>query len=456
MRDKHSVTHPDHYSSFALFVILVASVGGFLFGYHSAIASGILDALAETFHLAVLQKGFLVSILLLGGIAGALLTGLIADRWGRKPTLLLNAVVFMIGSFMLAQVTTHSMFLLARFISGFAVGMASVIVPIYLAEVAPPHYRGRFVCLYQLMITIGIVAAYAVNALFADAEGWRFVFWISLVPAALQLASLLLIPESPSWLIEKGYMKQAAHAFSRLRRDIEWKKHLIEIDKTVHTQEKRGWDKKIAFIVFIGLCLSIFQQITGINTIIYYAPTIFISTGAVSAESALMATLMVGIANCLATVVAIWLIDYVGRRLLLLIGVFGMAFSLSVLAMSSKMEGGQLLSLISVIAYVVSFAISLGPVTWVVLSEIFPLNIRGMAMGLALFFNWLFNYIVSLTFLILIADWGLNTTFLFYALICVFCFVFIFFLIPETKGKSLEEVARLLTRKKHPKSGRDL
>lgn len=448
MRDKHSVAHPDHYSSFALFVILIASVGGFLFGYHSAIASGILDALAETFHLDLLQKGFLISILLLGGIAGALLTGPVADLWGRKPTLLINAIVFIIGSFMLAQVETHSMFLLARFISGFGVGMASVIAPIYLAEVAPPHYRGRFVCGYQLMITLGIVAAYAVNALFADVEGWRFVFWISLAPAALQLATLLMIPESPSWLIEKRYMSQAAHAFSRLRRDVEWKKHLTQINKTVQAQEKRGWDKKVAFIVFIGLCLSIFQQITGINTVIYYAPTIFKSTGAVSAESALMATLLVGIANCLATVVAIWLIDYLGRRFLLLIGVFGMALSLCALAMSTKIEGGQLLALISVIAYVVSFAISLGPVTWVVLSEIFPLNIRGMAMGLALFFNWLFNYIVSLTFLLLIADWGLNKTFLFYALMCVVCFVFIFFLIPETKGKSLEEIARMFARKK--------
>ncbi len=450
MRDKHSIVPPDHFSSFALFAIFVASVGGFLFGYHSAIASGILDALAETFHLALLQKGFLVSILLLGGVAGALLTGPLADSLGRKLTLLINAIVFIIGSFMLAKVETYSMFLLARFISGFGVGMASVIAPIYLAEVAPPHYRGRFVCLYQLMITIGIVAAYAVNALFADVEGWRFVFWISLIPAAFQLASLVMIPESPSWLIEKGQMNKAAHAFSRLRRDHEWKKHLSEMDRTVQAQEKRGWNNKVAFIVFIGLCLSIFQQITGINTVIYYAPTIFKSTGAISAESALVATLIVGIANCLATVVAIWLIDYVGRRLLLLIGVFGMALSLSMLAMSSKIEGGQLLALIFVVAYVVSFAISLGPVTWVVLSEIFPLNIRGLAMGLALFFNWLFNYIVSLTFLLLIEGWGLNKTFLFYALICVVCFVFIFFLIPETKGKSLEEISRMFIRKKRP------
>ena len=435
--------HGDHYSPFALFVILIASLGGFLFGYHSAIASGILDPLAKTFHLELFQKGFLVSILLLGGIAGALLTGPLSDWLGRKTTLFINTAVFIVGSLMLAQTETYSLFLVARFVSGWGVGMASVIVPIYLAEVAPPHYRGRFVCLYQMMITIGIVAAYTANALFAGSQEWRFVFWLSLIPPVIQLISLMALPESPSWLIEKRQINRAARAFSKLRRDVEWKQHLNEMDQTTKAQEKRGWDKKVIFIVCIGLVLSIFQQITGINTIIYYAPTIFQATGAATAETALLSTLIVGIANCLATLVAIWLIDYAGRRLLLLIGVCAMAVSLGALALSSTLGGGQLMGLISVIVYVVGFAISLGPVTWVVLSEIFPLNIRGTAMGLALFFNWLFNYLVSLTFLLLINNWGLNLTFAFYAVMCVGCFAFIFLFIPETKGKSLEEIARM-------------
>jgi sugar porter (SP) family MFS transporter len=439
---------PDRYSPFALFVIFVASIGGFLFGYHAAITSGILDILAETFHLELFQKGFLISILLLGGIAGALLSGPMADKWGRKLLLLINAAFFIIGSILLATAKTYVMFLIARFISGFGVGLASVLVPIYLAEVAPPHYRGRFVCLYQMMITIGIVVAYGVNALFAHSEGWRFVLGLSFIPAVLQLITVILIPESPSWLIEKRHLKRAAQAFSKLRRDVEWKKHISEIESTVKAQEKRGLDKHVIYVVLIGLGLSIFQQITGINTIIFYAPTIFKTSSAVSAESALISTLIVGIANCLATLVAIWLVDKVGRRILLLIGVFGMMLSLIALGLSSKIEGGQQIALISTIAYVIGFAISLGPVTWVVLSEIFPLHIRGMAMGLALFFNWLFNYIVSLTFLLLIESWGLSWTFLFYALICIGCFAFIYFLIPETKGKSLEEIAKLFTRKK--------
>ena len=439
----------DRYSPFALFVIFIASCGGFLFGYHTAIISGVLGLLANTFHLNVLQEGFLVSILLLGGVVGALFAGVLSDRWGRRNVMFLTTLIFLIGAVILAITANYHLFLAARVIIGIGVGIASLVSPLYLAEVAPPHYRGRFVCLFQIMVAAGILAAYGINALFAQQDSWRVVFWISLIPAGVQLVGLFFIPESPGWLFRKGRPVPAEKALAVLRGDLEWKKHLSEMQMSGTRQYgKRKWEKRLIFIITVGFLLSAFQQITGINTVIYYAPTIFGHTGASSAESALVATLAVGIANFLVTFIAVWLIDKIGRRILLLIGVLGMAVCLGMLIFVLQVEKHPLLAVISVVGYVSFFALSLGPVTWVVLSEIFPLQIRGFAMGLALFSNWFFNYIVSLTFLLLIQHWGISGTFALYTGISLLCFFFIFFCIPETKGKSLEEIEHMLTRRK--------
>ena len=439
----------DKYSPFALFVIFVAGCGGFLFGYHLAMISGVLDLLAHIFHLEVLQEGFLVSILLLGGIVGSLFAGLLSDRWGRRNVMFLTTLIFLMGSVILALTTNYQLFLAARLLCGIAVGIVSVVTPLYLAEVSPPHYRGRFVSLFQIMVAAGILAAYAINALFVKQGEWRIVFWISLIPAGAQLVGLFFIPESPAWLFRKERTELAKKALALLRRDLEWKKHLNEMERSArHHDSKHTWNRGLIVILLIGVLLSTFQQITGINTVIYYAPTLFGQTGASSTESALIATLAVGIANCLMTLIAIWLVDKVGRRILLLIGVLGMAICLAKLIFIVHVGGHHLLAVASVVGYVSFFALSLGPIMWVVLSEIFPLKIRGFAMGVSLFANWLFNYLVSLTFLFLIQSWGIGGTFALYMGLSLLCFLFIFFYIPETKGKSLEEIEQMLTRKK--------
>ena len=431
---------------YLLFVIFVAALSGFLFGYYTGIISGALIFQTPAFQLSIIEQGMVVSFILLGAILGALIAGFLADRFGRKRTMMITAVIFVIGAIIICLSDSLEMLLLGRLISGLGVGVVSVVTPLYLAEISPPHYRGTFVSGYQLAITLGILGSFIVNYFFADSGNWRGMFGIGIFPALLQGVSLFFVPESPAFLFGQGFDALAIKTLSRLRKDTAWR-HQIEVMKGgASSHKKGGWkilfSSKLRFCVLIGVVLSIFQQITGINTVIYYSPKIFEMAGFTTASIAILATLGIGIINVFATLFSVWLLDRVGRRILLLIGSLGMACSLGSLSIAFFSQSALIdqIALFSLMGYVVFFAIGLGPVTWVILSEIYPLKIRGKAMTLATFANWGCNYFVALTFLDLIHWIGAHGVFLLYALASLASFWFIFRFIPETKGKSLEEI----------------
>ena len=401
-----------------IFFALIASLGGFLFGFHTSVISGALLFLRGDFNLGILDQELIVSTLLIGALFGALFGGPFADRFGRKRSLVLTTLLFLVGTVVLVEATDVTALLAGRLITGLGIGIASMAVPLYIAEISPHGRRGSLVSLNQLMITIGILVAYWVGYSFSERGEWREMFGFAFFPLVVFGVGLLLVPESPSWkasLPEKSSEKK-----------IEWRE--------LFTPAVRR-----AF--WVGIGISVFQQITGINTVIYYAPQIFQMAGFQTVETATLATLWIGIGNVLFTILSLWLIDWVGRRPLLLVGLIGMAGSLFSLAYFFH-AGGEIgeSAVFAVMAYVAFFAISLGPVAWLLISEIYPLRVRGRAMGVATFVNWSFNYLVSLTFLSLIQKLGASGTFMLYAIISLIGLWFVSRFVPETKGKTFEEI----------------
>ncbi len=441
--------HKEKPTPYLLFAVSLAALGGLLFGYHTAVISGALLFVATHFHLSIVDQGVVVSVLLLGCIAGSWIGGILADRMGRRKTLMIAAVVFVIGALLLAVSPNYAWLLIGRIVSGGAVGLVSLAAPLYIAEISPPRLRGSFVSLYQLAITIGIVFSFLVDYFLSSQGSWRWMFLIGALPACVQGICLSQVGETPPWLMKQGRKGEAIALLQKLREGKNWMNQIEGIQAAALQPQAGGWkillNPKLRFVLLIGLFLSGLQQITGINTVIYYAPTIFEFAGIASASSAIAATVAVGIVNVLATIVAVYLLDRVGRRLLLIIGVVGMTLSLALLSLSFLLPAvKEMLALVSLMGYVSAFAISLGPVTWVLLSEIYPLKIRSRAMTLAIFANWSCNYLVSLTFLDLVHHWGPEGTFLLYALISGVGLWFIVRFIPETRGKSLEEIESIV------------
>lgn len=439
-----------HLSKYMIFVVTIACLGGLLFGYHTAIISGALIFLSPIFHLSIAEQGVLISIILLGALLGSLMGGYLADRLGRKWSIMLTALLFILGSWITAESHSYFVLLFGRIVSGVAVGVISVTAPLYLAEISPPTRRGAIVSAYQLAITLGILGAYLINYSYAKKAEWQQMFIIGSLPASIQLLALFFTPESPAWLFKNGKSRRAIAVLKRLRLDWDWESHVDEMKHAASLRSKKAWrllfSSKLRTILLIGLLISTFQQITGINTVIYYAPRIFQGAGYTSAISATFATLSIGIINVLATLVSVWLLDRVGRRRLLLIGIAGMVVSLASLVITVFLRSLLIngVAVIALMSYVVFFAIGLGPITWVLLSEIFPLKIRGKAMTLATSVNWLCNYFVSLTFPNLLVSIGIGGSFCLYGIISIIAFWFVLRYVPETKGKSLEQIESLL------------
>ncbi len=436
----------ERFGAYTLFALIVVSLGGFLFGYFTAIISGALIFLAPALKLTLVQEGMAVSILLIGALLGAMGGGDLADRLGRKKVLLLSSLFFIAGAVLLYLASDYKMVLLGRAVSGLGVGLASVATPLYLAEIAPPHYRGRFVALFQLMITLGILAAYLLSLALAEAEAWRAMFGFGAIPALLQFVGLFFVSDTPAWLFKTGRADEARRVLARIRQDRDWKGHVGEMRTVAEPKQRLRWKAllkpPLSRVIFLGVALSLFQQITGINTVIYFAPKIMQTVGLNSTSGALLATVGIGIINVIATIISVWLLDHAGRRRLLLIGITGMVVCLATLVsvFYTQTLFVDVISVISLMGYVAFFAMSLGPVVWVLLSEIFPLKIRSKAVGAAIFINWLANYVVSLTFLDLIHYLGGGGTFLIYTALSVLALIFVYRFIPETKGKSLEEI----------------
>ncbi len=425
-----------------------AALGGLLFGYDTGVISGALIFIRTQFGLSTFQQELVVSVVLVGAAVGALTGGRLADVFGRRFMLLITALIFVAGAMVCAAAPSLGLLVMGRLIVGLGIGFSTSTVPIYISEVSPPQTRGWQVSLFQLAITIGILAAYLVDFIFSSSGSWRWMLGLAFVPGAILGLGMIRMPESPRWLAEHGQSDRARQVLARIRGteniDAEW----VEIQKTLAETHERGrfsdlFGPSIRSALVIGIGLAIFQQVTGINTVIYYAPLIVQSAGISTASGAILATAGIGLVNVLMTIVAMWLIDHVGRRPLLLIGIAGMILSLGVLGFVFRMPtGGALawLAVVTLMVYVASFAISLGPIFWLLISEIYPLRVRGIAEGTAAGVNWTFNFLVSFTFLTLVEVLGPSLTFWVYALLAIASWLFSYYLVPETKGRTLEEI----------------
>ena len=432
----------------------VAAVGGLLFGYDTAVVAGAIGFIQEKYNLSPAMTGWAASCALIGCMAGAMLAGALSDKLGRKKVLMISAFAFAISSVGILIPSAIEYFILFRFIGGIGIGIASILAPMYISEIAPADIRGRLISIYQLGIVTGILLIYFVNAgiagLHDDAwnvdSGWRWMFGSGLVPSVIFIFLLLPIPESPRWLSKQNRWNEADAILAKVNGRENADKEIISIRESLTEKQAPFSDLMkpgLRTALIIGIVLSVFSQITGINVIMYYAPEIFKATGSGS-SSALMQTVWVGSINLLLTIIAIKYVDKLGRKKLLLIGSAGMAVCLAIvgLAFYTDSAGGYWV-LAGILLYISFFAISLGPLTFVVVAEIFPNHIRGRAMSVAIFFLWLSVYVVSQTFPMLLESIGSAYTFWIYMITSVMAFIFILNVVPETKGKTLEQIQEM-------------
>ena len=447
-----------------LFISFSAALGGLLFGYDTAVISGAIGNLTTYFQLTPVEIGWAISSALVGCLIGAFFSDFLSNKLGRKFTMIIAAVLFILNSIGTAIPDTFSLFVFFRIVGGIGVGLASMVVPMYIAEIAPPKKRGALVANYQLAIVIGIVVVYFVNyfiALQGDAnwnlnKGWRWMFGSEVIPSILFLIMIYFIPESPRWLLMKEKNEQAEKVLKQFNSEVEAIQIKSEIQNSFEKETTNQWktifNPSFKLVILIGIGLSVFQQFCGINAILYYAPEIFKSLGS-STNASLLETSMLGVVNLIATLVSIYFVDKMGRKPLLLIGAIGMAMSLLVVgtAIYCNAIGSWVLPFL--LLFMASFSISWGPVVWVLLSEIFPNKIRGLALAISVFIQWIANFVVTQTFPILTENYYLkshfNGAFPFYlfALICLLSFLFVWKFVPETKNKTLEEMDQLWTKK---------
>lgn len=423
----------------------VAALGGLLFGYDTSVISGAMLFLRTDFHLTDVQLEFAVGIALAGALAGSALAGYSADRWGRRMSLLGTGIGFGVFAVLSGVAPGLITFVIARFFVGVCIGVASLVTPLYLAEMSPARIRGALVSLNQLAITVGIGVAYFVDYALAASQNWRWMFITAVFPAIVLILGMIFLPESPRWLARAGFRDLALAGFHRLGRGAEAEAELEDVERVLQ-EEQGGFGILLRpgfrIAVFIGIGLAVFQQITGINTIIYYSPEILRMSGYPSAKAAILAAGIIGVVNILVTIVSIFLVDRLGRRFLLLLGTAGMAAALTLVGLAFHHQAAGKVVFYEVLGYIFFFGIGLGPVVWLLISEIYPTKIRGKAMSLATLTVWGANWVVAGTFLSLIHAAGPAGTFWIFAVICVLAFIFCLAFVPETKGRSLEDIER--------------
>ena len=433
---------------YVILISVVAALGGLLFGFDTAVISGTINFIQPYFGLSEAGLGWTVSSLLFGCIAGVFLAGKAGDHYGRKKVLMAAALLFFISAVGSASSHSLSFFLFSRILGGIAVGVASILSPMYIAELAPAKYRGTLVSLNQLAIVIGILVAFFSNYLLVDTgeNNWRWMLLVMAAPAILLFFSLFLVPESPRWLVARGRNNDALQVLVKTSGKEFASAELKEIEDTLKNQEESTFRDllapKIKPLLFIGIILAVFQQITGINTIMYYAPKIFANVGQ-SNDSALFQTILIGGTNLIFTLVAMVLIDRLGRKLLIIIGSTGMMLmlaGLSALYFTNQTSG--VLVLVFILGYIAFFAASLGPALWVVAAELFPNRLRSKGMSIAIVSLWIACTVVTIVFPIMLEKLSGGITFLIFALICLANLLYVLKYVPETKGKTLEELEK--------------
>ena len=464
-------------SAYLLKLTLVATLGGLLFGYDTGVISGTVGSL-ESFFItpkglsetaASAFKGFLVSSALIGCIIGGIFGGIVSKKLGRKKGLILAAILFLISALgsampemLLAPIgeldhTFSTVFIVYRIIGGIGVGLASMLSPLYIAEIAPANSRGKLVSFNQLAIVGGFMVVYFVNYFIAKGGGsdewlnefgWRWMFASEIIPAGLFLILLFFVPDTPRSLVLKNKPEEALAVLVKVNSELEGQSILEEIKQSVNNTESGrllsfGW-----LVIIIGILLSVFQQFVGINVVLYYAPEIF-KTVSSGTDTALLMTIIVGIVNFLFTIIAIRTVDKYGRKPLMLIGAIGMGFAMLSLGFVFFANLSGYFALFCMMLYVASFAMSWGPVTWVLLSEIFPNKIRGKALAIAVAAQWVSNYLVSLTFPMmndnsyLTEQFNHGFAYWIYGIMCILAIIFVKKYVPETKGKTLEEMENI-------------
>lgn len=500
--------------TYTIFISLIVAMGGFLLGFDSAVISGAIGGITRYFSMTDLELGFAVGCVIFGAMAGNISAGPLSDKFGRKRILILTAILFTVSALWSATATNYVSFVIARIIGGIGIGGAILIAPIYIAEIAPPKLRGSLVSLNQLNIVLGISVAYFSNYFLINIEGdsWRWMLGVEAIPAFIYFLALFLVPRSPRWIIQKlNEVTLAKKILVKIGGEEFAETTIGEIQRGIDKKEAKGtyadfFSKRMRLIVIIAFGLAFFQQITGINAIFYYAPTIFEQAGG-STDASFLQAIVVGLTNLIFTFVAIWLIDKLGRKPLLIIGTSAMAIALSMATLAfnnanyefnnesvSKIENIEIkaalsvlngstfssqkelfsnvdplltetqftefkqkevknfininatLVLIAILLYVAAFAISLGPVMWTMLSEIFPGNVKGIAISIVGFFNSLISYTVTQFFPWELSNLGPTITFAIYAGMATLSILFVSKYVVETKGKTLEEVQELLTK----------
>lgn len=441
-------------------IVIVASLGGLLFGFDIAVISGVLPFVEQQYQLTAVEKGWFVSSALIGCIAGVACSGYLSDRFGRKKLLFVAALLFLLSAIGCALFASFSSVVAARLTGGIGIGVASVLVPLYISEISPAAVRGRLVTCYQLAITVGILIAYITNAMVlngaqkADApaafeladllfrkEAWRGMFSIGFLPSLLFLIGLFFVPESPRWLIKKGRTSAGMDILKRIEGDAAAS---IKIDQAAGNQAKGGYTELFSPVLrkalLLGIMLPLFSQLSGINAIIYYGPSILNDAG-IAMENSFLGQVILGLANLVFTFIAIWKVDNWGRRPLYLAGTIGAALSLfatGYLFYNQQTSGIPLLA--SMILFLACFACSIGPLKFVVAAEIFPTQVRAAAMGLSIMVMWVADALVAQLTPVLLKTAGAAGTFWIFGLFCVIAFLVVYKLLPETKGKTLEEM----------------
>lgn len=437
-------------NTYILRISFISALGGYLFGFDFAVISGALPFLKTAFELNAWWEGFLTGSLALGCIIGCLMAGQLADRFGRRPGLMLSALIFAISSIGMAMAQNLTIFVMMRFMAGIGVGMASMLSPMYIAEISPASMRGRNVAINQLTIVIGILVTNLVNYFLSDngPDVWRWMFGLGAIPSLLFLIGLIWLPESPRWLLQAGKPDKAKMILSKIGSETFVNDTFTDIEKSFTGIQTKSYaavfEKSVRPAVLIGIVLAVFQQLCGINVVFNYTATIFESAGA-DLDRQLFETVVIGAVNLIFTIVAMWQVDKLGRKPLMLIGSLGLSIIYVLLAY--LLQSGAAAGLISIVVLIAIalYATSLAPITWVLISEIFPNRIRGLASSVAIVSLWIGYFIIAFTFPILAEKLGTYGPFYLYSVVCFLGFVFVLKKVKETKGQTLEEVEHHLS-----------